>query len=436
MASKAQITPAQIRDAILAQRDFATGFFADLAADSTDPAGGITRDTYGRGENHGHAVMRAAARDSGLDVTVDAAGNTYARWRAAGPGQTVLLGSHLDSVPSGGNFDGAAGALAGLVCIRALRALGLVPRLDICAMGIRAEESVWFQTSYIGSRAALATLPAETYDTARRIDTGRTLGEHMADCGCDVAALRGGARALDPATLAAFIELHIEQAPSLVKLGRAMASCTAVPGNFRYPDVRIIGEQGHVGTPRRFRRDAAMAGAELAARMDRFWAEHEAAGTPIAITFGRFHTDDRIHGLTSVPGLFHFSIDLRAYDEEILAQAEAFFLAQCSQIEAERQVRIELGPRKSAPVGHASPEIRAQLQAAAGWLGQELMTMGSPASHDAAAFAAAGVPMAMLFIRNANGSHNPDEAMEIDDFLEGCTLIAAHLARQYASVGT
>ncbi|HEY0212738.1 MAG TPA: hydantoinase/carbamoylase family amidase [Paenirhodobacter sp.] len=430
-SAKHDISAHAVRRAVFDQLGFASGFFDDLAAISTDPAGGITRDTYGPGENRGHAVMARAAGASDLDLTVDAAGNSYARWTRSDNYKTVLMGSHLDSVPRGGNFDGAAGALAGLVAMRALRAIGAEPRINLCAMGIRAEESVWFQTSYIGSRAALGTLPPDTYDTARRIDTGRTLAEHMAECGCDVAALRAGHRALDPAQLESYIELHIEQAPSLVEEGRPLAICTGIPGNFRYPDARITGRHDHVGTPRRFRHDAAMAGAQLAMAMDQLWAETQAGGTHIAITFGRFHTDAGFHGLTTVPGLFHFSLDVRAYDEFTLTEVEAAFHRIVTRVEQDRGVRIHLGTRKSAPVGLVDPALRQGLIASAQDQGTGFIDLGSPASHDAAAFAAAGVPMAMLFIRNENGSHNPAEEMAIADFLEGCAVLTGYLYTTY-----
>ena len=103
--------------------------------------------------------------------------------------------------------------------------------------------------------------------------------------------MRAGARYLDPARLHAYLELHIEQAPSLVEAGRPVAICTGIPGNFRYPDARIEGSHDHVGLPRRFRRDAAMAGAEFAMALDRLWEEYEARGIPMACTIGRFHTD-------------------------------------------------------------------------------------------------------------------------------------------------
>lgn len=422
-------TGQEIRQAVLAQRALAEGIFARLAEGSAAHPG-VLRDTYGPGEEFAHRLMRDHARSAGLRVEVDAAQNTYMTWpgrdRAA---PRILTGSHLDSVPSGGNFDGAAGVVAGLVATAALRALGAEPDCDVVTMGVRAEESVWFQVSYIGSRAALGALPEGALE-ARRVDTGRTLAEHMRDCGADPDLVRAGPPALDPATIRAFLEVHIEQAPALVELGLPVAICTGIPGNFRFAHARIRGVHGHVGTPLRFRNDAAMAGADLAMRMDAIWRDHEARGVPMAVTFGRFHTDSAAHGLTIVPGAFDFSVDVRAYDAGVLAALEQAFHAAIREIEALRRVRFDLGPRASAAVGPADPAIAARLMAIAQEQGVAATRLGSPASHDSAAFAAAGVPMGMIFVRNENGSHNPDERMEMDDFLEACSILAAWVGEQ------
>jgi N-carbamoyl-L-amino-acid hydrolase len=418
-----------LKRAVHDERSFARDFFSRLAEMSGDPAGGITRDTYGEGENWGHRVLSDAGRESGLDVSTDAAGNTYARWAAAGPrAKTILMGSHLDSVPRGGNFDGAAGVVAGLVATRALRNLGMRPPYSLAVMGLRAEESVWFEVSYIGGRAALGTLPDTALDGARRIDTGRSLSQHMTECGARPDLIRSGYRSIVPADIAAFVEVHIEQAPSLVESEKIVGICTGIPGNFRFPNARIVGRHDHVGTPRRFRRDAMMAAAAFAAAMDDMWSALDAKGTPTAMTFGRFHTDAGHHGLTIVPGLFHFSLDIRAYDEAVLSSIERELHRIIAGIEERYRVRFDLGRRASAPVGAISPEIIAGLTASAERQNISHMPLGSPASHDAAAFAAEGIPTAMLFVRNENGSHNPQEAMDIDDFLDTCTVLVDWLA--------
>jgi N-carbamoyl-L-amino-acid hydrolase len=418
--------------AVAAQRKLAESLFDQLRRDGLDEPG-VSRDPYGPGEQRAHATVAAAARHLGLRIEHDAAANLYMTLAGRDPqAKRVIVGSHLDSVPNGGNFDGAAGVVAGLVAVAALQRAGIALDRDLTVMGIRAEESIWFQVSYIGSRGALGTLPDGALDV-RRIDTNRTLAEHIADCGGNPATLRGGARYLDPQRIAAYLELHIEQAPSLVEAGRPVAVCTGIPGNFRYPDARIEGNHDHVGLPRRFRRDAAMAGAEFAMALEHLWEEYEAKGVPMACTLGRFHTDPAAHGLTIVPGAFHFSLDVRAYDEAVLAELGRQVDAIIASIEQRRGVRFLRGPKARAAVGTVDPSIKSTLEHCASDLSIPVLQLGSPASHDAAAFGAAGVPMGMIFVRNENGSHNPREAMAIDDFMTGSALLTQFLLQRFAA---
>jgi len=418
--------PAQIKSAVLASRAFASELFDQLRRDGLDEPG-VSRDPYGPGEQRAHGTCAAVAEGMGLAIDRDAAANLYMTLPGTDPSaKRIVIGSHLDSVPHGGNFDGAAGVVAGLVAIQALRRLGVSLPHDVTVMGIRAEESIWFQVSYIGSRAALGTLPEGSLEV-RRIDTGRTLAEHIAECGGDPDRVRSGSRYFDPARLHAFLELHIEQAPSLVEAGRSVGIGTGIPGNFRYPDAWIEGSNDHVGLPRRFRRDAAMAGAEFAMALDRMWEEYDSAGIPMACTIGRFHTDPKQHGLTIVPGAFHFSLDVRAYDETVLDELRRRVDAIIARIEQNRGVRFHRGVTAHAAVGPVDPGIKAGLTRGAAALGIETIDLGSPASHDAAAFAACGVKMGLNFVRNSNGSHNPNEAMTIEDFLDGATILTEWL---------
>ncbi len=423
----AMIDWAALRAAVEAERGRAVALFDRLREDGADPPG-VSRDPYGAGEQRAHATIAEEAARLELEVSRDAAANLYmtlaGRDRAA---PAVMTGSHLDSVPHGGNFDGAAGVVAGLVAAAALRRLDMTPSCDLTVMAIRAEESIWFQVSYIGSRGALGTLP-EGALAARRRDTGRTLAEHMEECGGNPKALEAGARHLDPARLRGFVELHIEQAPGLVEAGRPLGICTGIPGNFRFPDMRIDGSHDHVGLPRRFRRDAALAGAEFAVALDRLWAARDVRSVPMACTIGQFHTDPAVHGLTIVPGAFHLSLDVRAYDPEVLTELEREIVGIAQGVEQRRGVRFHFGPRAAAAIGPVDPAIRVSLTRAAAALGLPAIELGSPASHDAAAFAAAGVKMGMIFIRNENGSHNPREAMTMDDFLAGAAVLTGWLA--------
>lgn len=422
-----------LANAVAALSGRAASLFEALRAGSIDPErGGVTRDTYGAGEHFAHRLVASVGAELGLEVHEDGLLNTYLTWPGADRAAPVLVvGSHLDSVPGGGNFDGAAGVVAGLLAIEALRNAGVRLTRDLTVMGIRAEESLWFQHSYIGSRGALGLLKPEALAN-RRIDTGRTLEEHLREAGGDPLAVREARRHLKRERIEAFLEVHIEQAPSLAESGHAIAICQAIPGNFRYARARIVGEYGHVGLPRRFRRDAALAGAHLFVRLDQLWAQWDAAQRPMAFTIGEFHTDAERHGLTIVPGEFHFSLDVRAYRQDHLAELETAFLEIVREVEITRRVKIDLGPRASAPAAPADPLISAQLAECAHSLGLEAPPLLSPASHDSAAFFAAGVPYGFVFIRNPNGSHHAEERMDLEDFLQATAVLTEYLASRHA----
>lgn len=150
----------------------------------------------------------------------------------------------------------------------------------------------------------------------------------------------------------------------------------------------------------------------------------------MAITLGRFHTDSALHGLTTIAGEFNFSLDIRAYEQDLLDHMEKRLAEIIERIEKERGVRFELGPRRSAGIGHVDPGMCEALEQCANELGIDHTRMYSPASHDAAAFAMAGIPTGMIMIRNDHGSHNPAESMSIDDFLDALKILVAWLIQQ------
>ncbi len=398
-----------------------------LAAIGADPPG-ITREAFGPGENAAMALMAETARGLGLGCTVDAAANLTMRWAGSDPGAPpILIGSHLDSVVQGGNFDGAAGVVAGLAAVAALQAEGFRPRAPIEVVALRCEEAVWFGLGLIGSRGLLGRLPPGALDLPHARG-GRSLGDCIAACGGDPARL--GPPLRDPKRIGAYLELHIEQAPQLVEAGQPVAICLANPGNVRHPHIRITGEDAHTGLPHRFRHDAALAGADLALALERLWLDEEAARRPMAVTIGRFHTLAERHAMTVVPGEFELSLDLRAYDPAHLAALEAKLHGIVGAVAARRGVAIDLGPRSAAAPGAMDATIMAELAAAASQRGLSPPRLNSPGSHDANNFAAAGVPTGMLLIRNRNGSHNPREAMETDDLLAGIGLLTLWLANR------
>src|SRR6201998_3388732 len=159
---------------IQADLDLAASLFDELSR-ATRRGRGIVRDSYGAGEQAAHDILRSAAGTIGLEVSVDAIGNLFmtlpGRDRSA---PRIIMGSHLDSVPQGGNFDGAAGVVAGLCLLSAMRRAGVTPGCDLTVMAIRAEESAWFDIAYLGSAGAFGLLDPACL-AIRRSDNGQSL---------------------------------------------------------------------------------------------------------------------------------------------------------------------------------------------------------------------------------------------------------------------
>jgi N-carbamoyl-L-amino-acid hydrolase len=405
-------------------RDLAPRLFAALHAMSFDGIG-ITREAYGPKETAAHGLVRAEAEALGLATETDHAGNLYMTLRGAEPGlPRLILGSHLDSVRSGGNFDGAAGVLAGLSVVAGLAQAAFRPARDITVMAIRSEEAgSWFPVSYVGSRAALGRLPPEALDVPR-MDDGRTLAEHMAEEGFDPDAVRAGRPALHPDAVAAFLELHIEQGPLLDEQAVPLGIVTGIPGSRRYRAARIFGEYNHSGaTPRRLRHDAAIAAAELAYRLDAAWAALEAEGHALVCTFCVLATAPEA-GFTMIPGEARFELDMRSESRASVDLLHTALLRLVAEIEASRGVRFDLGPESGSLSSRLDATLQAELAAAAEAAGVPCRAMLSGGGHDAAAFAQAGIASSLLFVRNQHGSHNPREAMRMEDFDAACRVIS------------
>ena len=423
-------------EAVAAQKPLVQRLLDGVAAIGADPPG-ITRDAYGQGENAAHDVIRKAGEALGMQASIDAGANLSLRWAAEKPeAPPIIIGSHLDSIVQGGNFDGAAGVIAGIGAVAALRAAGITPRRDIEVLALRCEEAVWFGLGLIGSRCLLARLPPGALEL-RHARTGKTLAESIAAAGGDPSQLRHGKPLRDPAAIGAYLEVHIEQAPQLIEADAPIAICRANPGNLRHPFIRIKGEDAHTGLPHRFRRDAALAGADLSLSLEKLWLAEEAAGRPMAVTIGRFHTPADRHSLTAVSGDFELSLDLRAYDAAHLVALEAKLQEIVADVASRRGVTITLGERSSAAPGLMDPGLMVGLADAATACGITAPHLHSPGTHDANNFAAVGIKTAMLLVRNQNGSHNPHEAMETDDLMAAISVLTkfsvARLEREKGS---
>lgn len=410
--------------------DLAARLF-DTLREKTHDGVGITREAYGPGERLAHALVREEGERLGLTPRTDHMGNLYLTLPGADrSAPAVLIGSHLDSVPRGGNFDGAAGVLAGLAAVAGMRTAGFTPGRDITVMAIRAEEAgAWFPTSYPGSRGALGKLRPEELDI-RRQDSGRTLAEHMEEEGFDPAPARAGTAVLGPHNVAAFLELHIEQGPVLDSEGIRVGIVTGIPGSRRLRAGRVKGKYDHSGgTPRRHRHDAAIALAEFAHRLDEEWARLDAMGREMVCTFCVLATTAEA-GFTKIPGEATFQLDVRSVE---MRNVDALFAALhrlAPEIAARRGVSFALGVETGSQPAPMNAGVQAGLVRAALSLGIAHKVMPSGGGHDAAAFANAGVPSGMVFVRNQNGSHNPDEDMRMEDFAQACAVVTAWAAAE------
>jgi N-carbamoyl-L-amino-acid hydrolase len=382
---------------------------------------GWTRPSYSDLESRAHAIVEDEARALGLDVTRDAAGNLFARMKgrdAAAP--ALYTGSHLDTVSQGGGYDGQAGVAGALALVAALRDGNVTPPTDIVVTVTRAEESVWFPVSYIGSRAALGRLAPADLD-ARRADTGRSLADHMSEQGYDPEAVMR----LTPPAPARFLEFHIEQGPVLDAAGEAYAIVTAIRGGLRYRAARIHGAWAHSGAaPRAGRADAVVAMADLIMAMDRVWEEMLAAGTDLTVTFGKVDAAGPAHAMAKVAGEVGFCLDLRSENVATLEAVDARLRAEIARIEHERPgIRFELGDQSRSQPAGLSREMVDWVASGAARLGDRPRRMLSGGGHDAAAFAAAGWDSVMVFIRNQNGSHCPEEGMDEADLARAVAAV-------------
>ena len=413
-----------MNSAVLTAGGELAGRILDALAEATTDAPGITRVAYGPGERFAHDLVREEAQKLGAVARVDAAGNLYLTLAGSNTDlPAFVIGSHLDSVAHGGNFDGAAGVMAGLAVMAELVAQGIRLGRDLIVLATRAEEAVWFPLSYPGSQAALGLLEPGALE-AKRSDSGRTLADHMREEGFDPDAARRGVPGIDASRIAAFIEVHIEQGPRLVAAGAPVGIVTGIAGGFRYVEAKCLGAYAHSGAEPRFaRHDAVLGFADLVAALEIEWDALERERHEATITFGRVQSDPTQHGGSRVLGELSFTLDVRSAEAAVLERVEARLRTILAEVGAKRGVTFEAGPRFTWEPATMSPALIAKLDSAATELQMRAPHVPSGAGHDAATFAGAGIPTAMLFVRNENGSHNPHEAMEIADLDQAIRLL-------------
>ena len=350
-----------------------------------------------------HRDLTAWMNDAGMAVHIDAAGNI----RGAYPAGTVdaprlFIGSHLDTVPRAGAFDGVLGVVLGVALVDALNGERLPFAIEV--VGFSDEEGVRFGVPFIGSRAFAGTVD----DTL--LGTGDAGGTSVADAirnyGLDPAAI--GAAAVQGRTLG-YLEFHIEQGPVLEGLGMPVGVVDSIVGQTRV-DATFTGLSGHAGTtPMRVRRDALAGAAEWIAAV-----EQEALATPgLVATVG--HIQAAPGAVNVIAGICAATLDTRHADDEVRAAAVARFMRLAQEIAGRRGLDVAWVPRLDQPAVALDPSLAALLDRAVRRAGVPVHHLSSGAGHDAM-IVAARMPAAMLFLRSPGGiSHHPDESVLEDD---------------------
>lgn len=403
-------------------RTLCENLFAALRNESFDGVG-ITREAFSEKETRIMEIVEAEAQKLGLTTGWDEGRNLYVTLEGRQPDLPfIAIGSHLDSVLQGGNFDGAAGVLAGLAILAGFKRDGLKPACDIRMYALRGEESSRFGKAYMGSSSLMGCLSSS--DLALKDATGQTMEACMKSVGMPVEKIRAGELLQDPKQMAVWIELHIEQGPILIAAQQPAGVVSGIRGNIRHKKIECIGEAAHSGaTPKELRHDAIFATADLFMRIDRLWDDYLKNDKDLVVTSGVFGTDPKEHAIARIPGWVGFSFDARSQDTETLEEFYQAFQTECQKIEKERGVTFRFDRRIDTAPAVLDPKWIKRLQNAASQCGVSDKLVPSGAGHDAAVFSNAGIPSVMVFVRNENGSHNPHEAMEIDDFLAGVAMI-------------
>ena len=408
-------------------KEFVAQLFEQIRKQTADDQG-VSRPAYSAVETATLEYLEKCARSEGLSVHYDRGQNAlFSLPEHENAKEFVLIGSHVDSVPRGGNYDGLAGVLAGLVCLVKARREGHKFDHPVKVIAMRGEESAWFGPCYIASKALLGVL-AENEQSAIHKGDGRPLIDHMFDIGVDVAAVRKAEPLMERSNILAYLELHIEQGPMLVEKKLPAAVVSGIRGNIRYKRITCIGEAGHSGAvPRAYRHDPVLAMAELLNRLDESWLTILQKGDDLVLTCGMVGTDPSTHALARIPDSVDFCMDIRSQDTDALNEMRELLRQEARFIERDRGVRFQFDDEIFTAPALCNAGIVDDLTRAQKRVGQKPFVMPSGGGHDAAIFANAGVPTGMIFVRNCGGSHNPGESMDISDFMQATDIIFDYL---------
>jgi N-carbamoyl-L-amino-acid hydrolase len=386
------------------------GQLGRLAAFGKDGAGGVTRVAYGEANRQGRVYVMGLMREAGLDVHVDLAGNIVGRTRFGDPGRAPLcLGSHIDSVPQGGRFDGALGSLGAIEVARFLTDNGIATKHPLEVIVFQNEEG-----GKTGSRALATELRDRDLD--RLTNSGKTIREGTRFLGGDPDRLDRARR--QPGDIAAFVELHIEQGGLLEKEAIDIGIVEGIVGIKRWY-VEVEGFANHAGTtPMNDRRDALLGAAGFVQAVNR--VVREAPGRSVG-TVGQIEAFPGAPNV--VPGRVRMSLEIRDLE---MAKIERLFeeiRAEATEIASASGTRITFDEFYVSEAAPTAERLRHCVEDSVAELGLSGLRMPSGAGHDAQSMAKVG-PVGMIFIPSVGGiSHSPRELSRDADVVAGVNVL-------------
>jgi N-carbamoyl-L-amino-acid hydrolase len=376
---------------------------ADHLAQWSEQEGALTVTYFSEAHKKVAAELDSLLREAGMEVRTDPLGNVIGRYASDRPGaKTLLLGSHYDTVRDGGKYDGRLGILVPLALIEHLNRSQQRLPFNIELLCFSEEEGVRFPIGYLGSQAIAGKFDPKNLD--KTDDQGIPLRNVLEEAGVDVNALNIPAR--DASDLIGYVEVHIEQGPSLLNANVPVAVVTGIAGAVRHR-VSITGEAGHAGTvAMEFRHDAGAAAAAMILAV-----EKRCTGTPSLVgTVGQLNVPNG--AMNVIPGRCEFSLDIRAATNEVRDAAVMDVLVAFNETARARGVKVEAEEVLRMAAIPLSPFLQERLTASAQRLGIAPLHLPSGAGHDAAMMASL-CQSAMLFVRCGNGgvSHSPLETV-------------------------
>ena len=377
-------------------------------------ADGVSRVGFSDADVAGRAFVTTLMRAAGLQPRVDAAGNISARRDGSEPKlPPVLFGSHIDSVPNGGNFDGDLGSLAAIEVIQTLNERKIATRRPLEIVVWANEEGVAYSLGLFGSAAAAGKLPAGWKE---RVWSGVHLSDAVRKIGGDPARIEQARRA--PGSFHCYLELHIEQGGTLDKAGVPVGVVEGIVSIDRYEAV-IRGFANHAGTtPMPERQDALIAASHLTLAVNEIVKRE--AGRQVG-TVGQLHVHPNAPNV--IPGEVRHSIELRDLSAEKTARLGDAIQARARQIAAQTKTEITITKKDHHTGAPATPHVMEAIEKAAAKLGLASRRLPSGAGHDAQMMATLG-PMGMIFTPSVGGvSHSPRELTSWEDCARGAEVL-------------